>query len=249
MRLAALVLLASCGRLGFDAHTSDGAPPRDTAADTRLDGTTADAPAAFYTDSFDTTNLDPLWGLDLSFGSINVDSTHVHGGTGALHAAIAAGMPATTNPRAELVRYQGLPVTGTIDVRAWFYFASPIPPIPFLQVINLADDPGNGISMGERNAVIANNDYTAVMYAESATALPLDTWVCLRFEMPSGTTGTSRVWLGPTELTDIALPKTSPQPQPTHLYLGIEWVGSVSSQNADVWIDDLAIGASPLPCP
>jgi hypothetical protein len=235
-----LVVLAGCGRLGFDAHPTDGNSARDTAADSSA--------STFYTDGFEGPTVDPLWMLDISSGSIAIDNTHVHGGASALHVKIVVGGAAVTNPRATLVRYEGLPITGTIDARTWMYVKSPVPATPFLQVINLADDPGNGISTGTRNGAIANNDYTDQNYAESTTPLPLDTWFCLRFEMPSGTTDPSRVFLGPNELTDITLAKTSAQPPPTHLYLGIEWVGSVTNHSAEAWLDDFAIGSAALPC-
>ena len=246
MRLAALVLLAGCGRFGFDAHASDALTTGDTHAP---DTTTSDsAIEPFYSDGFEGTTISPLWMLDVQNGTAMLDSTHVHGGSSALRVTIDVGVNGATNPRATLVRYDGLPITGTLFARAWMYFASPIPPQPFLQVINFADNPGMGISMGERNGVVANNDYTAGNYAESATALPLDTWTCVRYQIASGTTDTSRVHLDANELVDIALAKASPQPPPTHLYLGIEWVGTVSSQAVAAWIDDFAVGSAAIPC-
>jgi len=254
VRLAAVIVLAGCGRFGFDSRmtTSDGAPDtsRDTSSDTSIDSPADTAMVCGLScDGFDSVSLGSQWMLDTAQGTVTLDSTHVHSGAAAAHMHVNAITSSITNPRAELVTYQGLPVTGTLYARAWMYFQSSVPPSPFAQMINFADTAGEGISMGSRNAVIANNDYTSTTYAESATGLPLDAWTCVMFEMPSGTTGTARVYLGGTELTDIALPVTTAQPAPDHLYLGLEWVGTLSSQPpVDIWVDDFAMDTAPLPC-
>ncbi|MBA3540933.1 MAG: hypothetical protein H0T79_15075 [Deltaproteobacteria bacterium] len=155
--------------------------------------------------------------------------------------------------RATLVGSQGLAggsVTGVVYVRVWAYFASPLPTTPFNQLINLADDPGDGISFGAEDGFIANNDYTSVVYEQSTTVqLPIDRWTCLQMAMPSGTTDTARLYVDGQEVTDVAIAKATVQPRPTHVYIGLEWVGTVASQPAvDAWFDEIIVDDAPTSC-
>jgi hypothetical protein len=53
--------------------------------------------------------------------------------------------------------------------------------------------------------------------------------------------------LGTLELA--ALVKATPQPPPDHVYLGLEWVGTLSSQPAaDAWMDEIVIDTQPTTC-
>ena len=68
-------------------------------------------------------------------------------------------------------------------------------------------------------------------------------------EMASGTTTPTRVFVNGTEVTDIMLPQTTPQPAPDHVNLGHEWVATISSQAAvDAWIDEVLIDTAPTSC-
>jgi hypothetical protein len=243
--LLATLVLSACGRLGFDAPTTVDASDDGRASD-GLDATTCE----ILCDDFETGTLGAAWGIDTAHAQIGVDAVHAHRGTYAVHAHTDAITAAVIDPRATLLGYQGLPITGTVYVRVWAFFAAPHPTAFFDQVINLADAPGNGISMGARNGNVTNNDYTASQYAESTTiTLPIGVWTCVGFAMPSGTAGTARVSIDGAEVTDIALTKAAVQPAPTHVYIGLEWVGTVSNQAAvDAWFDDIRIGSAPIPC-
>jgi len=195
-------------------------------------------------------SIDPMWTLDTSAGTITVDTARAYRGTSSAHVHINQITSATTNPRAELLGPAGLPITGTLYFRVWMYVASPLDSTAYLnQMLNASDVPGNGISMGSRHGVVTNNDYTGGGYAESATAFPLDRWTCLQFQMPSGTQGTSRVFVDGTEVTDIALATPGTQPVPTHVYIGLEWVGNPSSMPAaDAWVDEVIVDSQPTTC-
>ncbi len=251
MRATWLVVLAACGRLGFGA--AGDAPHGDAAGD--AGDASADAPGVtnctgtLVCDTFDGTTLDPRWTIDTMVGEVTLDSTRAYRGTSSVHLHTDAITVMTTNPRALLDTSQGLPITGTIYTRAWMWFQSPMPGSPFAQILNYANTAGVGISMGERNSYVVDNDYTTPQYAQSLTQmLPLDGWTCLRMEMPSGTSGTTKIYVDKTEVADVELSQTS-QPAPDHTYLGIEWVGSPTSQMAfDAWIDEVIISASPTTC-
>lgn len=248
MRATVLVLLVACGRFGFDGRTSDGSVARDTTSDT---GDGAGSCGALFCDDFEGSGFDPRWMLDTGHGTLALDTFHAHSGAQSVHSHVDPIVSATNNARATLLTYASLPVTGTIYVRMWVYRAGTQPTGFFDQTINLADAPGNGMSMGAKDGFMANNDYTPpTQYTQSAvTPEPLDQWSCMMFSMPSGIAGTSRVWLDGTELTDVAQTVNTAQPQPTHIYLGTEWVGTPASQAAtDAWIDDVAVDTAPLTC-
>lgn len=258
MRCAWLVVLCGCGRLGFGSQQAADAPRAGDSpgADSPAGDASRDAPAdaayvctGFVCDSLDGTQIDPRWTLDTNAGTITPDTTRVYRGTSSLHLHTDAISTGTTNPRAELLTSQGFPVTGMIYARAWMYFASPMPGTPFAQMINFANTAGVGISMGERNAYVVDNDYTTPQYVPSTTVmLPLDRWTCLELAIPSGISGTTHVYVDGAEVTDAAASQTN-QPAPDHIYLGIEWVATVTSQAAfDAWIDEIAIDTAPVPC-
>jgi hypothetical protein len=251
VRLAALVLLAGCGRVAFDgvidaARTTTDAPKND--------GPNPDAPAVcggLYCDDFETPSLNARWMLDTGGGEIGLDTMHAHSGTQAVRAHVDAVTSSITNPRATLITFDQLPITGTLYLRMWVYKAGSRPVGFFDQTINFADAPGNGISTGAKDGMMANNDYTPpTVYQQSASATePLDGWHCWIFEMPSGTTGTSRVFLDSTEIPDVKIDVTSAQPQPDHVYVGTEWVGTIVSQpQSYTWIDDVELATSMPSC-
>jgi hypothetical protein len=253
-----LVLLVGCGRLQFDARDdasggsgNDDATPMFDAAGDGVAATTCNAMPTRACDGFENGQLDPMWTVDTSMGTISVDTTRAYRGSASAHVHINAITSATTNPRSLLYGRAGLQttVTGIIYFRVWMYIAGPLPQMPFNQLINAANTAGEGISMGTKNGLVAANDYTDVIYAESATAIPLDRWACLQLELPSNTTGTTRVFVDGAELTDAALPKTTPQPPPGHVYIGLEWVGTPSSlPAADAWLDEIIVDTQPTTC-
>jgi hypothetical protein len=253
-----VLVLAGCGRLNFGGNgATDGGRTDTTTGDGRIrdaagDGvlaTTCGTAGAMACDGFEGA-IDPMWTLDTFAGTITLDTTRAYRGTSSAHVHIDPISAATTNPRAALYGPAGLPVTGTVYFRVWMYVASPLYSTAYFnQMINAADVPGNGISMGSRNGVFANNDYTSLNYAESATAFPLDRWTCLQFQMPSGTSGTSRVFVDGTELTDIALATAGTQPAPSHVYIGLEWVGTPATMPAaDAWVDEVIVDSQPTTC-
>lgn len=243
-----LVAVAGCGRLGFGDTRSDAGLDGDgVAIVTRCTGTTS-----LICDGFEDVASSP-WTVITSAGGATLDSTRAHLGTSSMHVHINSITGATVNPHALLHSSQGLAggaITGMVYARVWIYIASPHATTEFDQLVNFADVPGSGISVGTRNGVLANNDYTDGQYAESTTAiLPVDRWTCLQFEMPSGIAGTTRVAVDDNAITDITLSKSTVQPAPDHVYIGLEWVGTVSSLPAiDAWLDEIIVDSKPTTC-
>jgi hypothetical protein len=254
-RLRLLVLLvAGCGRLQFESHgTGDAGSADARRADAAADGVLATTCGTFTSqecDGFEGSSVDPKWTLDTANGSITIDTTRAYRGSSSVHLHIDP-TTGSSNPRATLYGVGGLQpaITGRIYFRVWMWIATPLTPTIFNQMINAANTAGQGISMGSRNGVLANNNYTDTTYAESATALPFDRWTCLQFEMPSNTTGDIRMFVDGTELTDATLTKTTAQPAPSHVFMGLEWVGSPTGYPAaDAWMDEMVIDTSPTTC-
>jgi hypothetical protein len=239
-----LATLGACGRLGFDAATDasgplpDGAPPASRCSST----------AALLCDGFEGA-LDPRWADDTSHGTATRDPGRAYRGGASLHVRITPIATMETNPRGSLVTYDALPISGTLYVRAWMYFPVPLSP-RFTQLINFADDPGDGISLGVEDGRMVTNDYTEPTYAQSATVeFPIGRWTCIQFEMPSGTADSVRELVDGNLVADVTVAKASPQPAPTHLYLGVELVGAVSSYpGIEAWIDELIVDDQPTTC-
>ncbi len=104
--------------------------------------------------------------------------------------------------------------------------------------------------MGIQDGFIVNNDYTSGQYARSTSTLfPLDAWSCIQFEMPSGTAGVTRIAVDGVTVGDVTLTKAMAQPQPTHAYFGLVWVGTPSAlPAADVWLDELIVDSASIGC-
>lgn len=120
----------------------------------------------------------------------------------------------------------------------------PAPASPnFIQMINFANDVGLGMSTGVRNGMVVNNDYTEGNFVESTTvAFPTDRWVCVEYKVPSNTTDSLRVVLDGVEVTDVVLTKSAVQPQPTHVYVGVNWPNMYTSlPPSSAWFDELLI--------
>lgn len=186
-------------------------------------------------------------------GALAIDASRSYRGLSSLHSHIDATATPIHHPRASIVTYRGLdePVIGTLYIRVWAYFQTPMPEMHLNQIVNLVDDEGMGIAVGARYGVIATNDYTSSLYAESSTVpLPLDRWTCLVLAIPSGSAGTTRVYVDGTEVHDVALAKSMRQPPPTHLLLGTQSTGEpdVGQPAANAWLDELILSGKPVSC-
>lgn len=250
------VALGACGRFGFDDRAANDASRarEDVLADDVSGDSNAslcDVSTALVCDGFTQTTLNPRWTPDFTSGAIMVDAQRSYRGTSSLHASTSTITSATTNPHASIVSYDGLgTVTGIVYAREWIYIPATFPTVEFAQVMNFADDAGLGISLGTRDGFLVNNDYTSGMYKQSTTVpLPVGRWACFQMEMPSGSTATARVFVDGVEVSDIAITRTSTQPRPTHVYVGLTWIGTLSSLPAsEVWIDELVIDSAPTTC-
>ncbi len=236
-----LVAVTACGRLEFDP-TGD-ASVSDGATDATIDALVASTcpPTVRVCDGFENAALDPRWLFDNEQGTATVNTMRAYRGTSSLYVQTDEITTPTLYPRASLQTYDGLPFSGTIDLRVFVYLTAPTVP-NFVQLINFANGAGVGMSMGVRNGKVVNNDYTDMNYAESTTVFPTDRWVCVEFKVPSNTTDSVRIFLDGVEVLDAALTKATPQPQPTHVYVGLDWPNMYTNlPPSTAWFDELII--------
>jgi hypothetical protein len=243
-----LAMLGGCGRMGFD-RTEGGA----------TDGaTTTDAPpslcaqsTALICDGFDDSgsSLHPRWELDNDHGRAVIDGSRAYRGTSSLSATTEPITMPVLYPRGSVLTYDGMPLVGTIYLRVFVYLPA-LPSASFLQLVNFSNTAGVGISMGTRNGYVTNNDYTSMLYAESTTVrFPTDRWTCLQFEMPSGTSGASRIAIDGVDVADVTLTKAAVQPAPDHVYIGVDWPDPYTNLGpSSAWFDELIVDDAPTTC-
>lgn len=247
------MVVAACGRVGFDPSIDALVVPADEAGDISVDA--ANPPslcgvgAGRVCDGFEGAAFHPRWMYDLEQGTATLVTTKAYRGASSLFVQTDMITTPTLYPRASLLTYDGLPLTGAVYVRVYIFLPTPAI-MNFDQFVNFANGGGQGVSMGIRNGKVVNNDYSAVQFRESATDFPLDRWACLQMTIPSDTTGTIRVYVDGVEITDAAIPTgATPHPRPSHLYLGIDWPSMYSSlPPSEAWFDELLIDSAPITC-
>ena len=203
----------------------------------------------FICDNFEGSALDARWASAPRWAAGHSTPRVRTPACSPVHLYVDAINSSTSDPYALIHTEMGLPLTGRLYSRAWVYLKPPQPTTPLDQIIDFSTLGGLGISTGARDGVFVSNDYTSMMFDESATTLPLDTWFCLQFEMPSGTSGSTYVSVNGSVLGDITLSKASTQPAPDQVYIGIEWAGTVTNQPmTEASIDDVIVSTSSTTC-
>lgn len=246
-----LVVAGACGRAGFDPTGDGGAidGPRDAGSDSTTVASLCGPTGLRLCDGFEAPAFDGRWLFDNVAGSTTRTMGRSYRGDGSLYLQTDEITTLTSFPRATLLTYDALPFVGTIHVRAFVYLIAPISS-NFLQLLNFANDVGRGMSVGVRNGFVVNNDYTEGNFVQSTTVVfPTDRWVCVEYEVPSDTTENLRIYLDGVEVTDVVLPKPTPQPQQTHIYVGLSWPNMHSSlPPSSAWFDELVIDDAPIGC-
>jgi hypothetical protein len=258
LSVGVLVVTTACGRVAFD-HTT-----RDAGDGPGTDGPGADADAPMMIDAppslcgtagglvcdgFEGTTLDPQWQISTRQGTVGLSTVKAYRGGSSLHSRTNQITMMITDPGAVVRRFDGLPITGVVYARVFVYFVAP-PSMTFVQFMNFADGSGQGVSAGTRDGNVVNNDYSSTQFLESATAFPFDRWACVQMTIPSDTTGTIRIAIDGAEIPDVAIATgATPHPQPTHVYIGLDWPNTYTSlAPTEAWFDELLIDSSPITC-
>lgn len=199
-----------------------------------------------FCDGFEGPLLTSGWSGSGSNGLPTRDTSRAFRGAASLHAHID-GASAMTSPFAALHRSDLFPIAGTIYARVWVYFTSGLP-VNFEQFLNFADNSMTGYSLATDHGKVTLDDYAAGVYQSSATAMPLDRWACVQFEVQQGNPMAAiRVSVDGQVLSD--LPQTAAATVAVNMSLGLDFYNNAAAiPQYDAWFDELIIDTKPTTC-
>ncbi|HXU68479.1 MAG TPA: hypothetical protein VN947_04080 [Polyangia bacterium] len=202
--------------------------------------------SVLFCDGFESDFATNGWSVSGSNGTPSLDTTRAYRGLSALHSHIS-GAPAMAGPVALLHRADLFPISGTIYARVWVYFTSGLPD-SFEQLLNFADNVSTGYSVATDTGKVTLNDYAAGVYQRSTTAIPLDRWACLQFEVEqSSASGAIHIRVDGNLLAD--LPQNAMTTAAVNLSVGLDFYGNAVDIPAyDAWFDELLIDNKPTTC-
>jgi hypothetical protein len=210
--------------------------------------TCGSASGVIFCDGFEQPLLVGGWGVSGNNGMPTIDTSRAYRGASSLHSHLA-GAPAMAGPAALLHRSDIFPISGTIYARIWVYFTSGLPP-NFEQFLNFADNGSTGYSVATDSGKVTLDDYTTGgPYQSSATAMPLDRWACIQFEVQQvpSPTGTIRIRVDGQLLAD--LPQTAVTTPAVNLSVGLDFYGNTAAIPVyDAWFDELIVDNKPTTC-
>jgi polysaccharide lyase-like protein len=191
-------------------------------------------------------------GTAQSNATVAIDNTRAHSGRYSLHlhTNVVNGGSATATI-AETHTFT--PSGATFWTRAFYYFPSNTSTLVanlFGATQNAA--PNNDVALSiDHDALSIYNGFNSGSYVVSTTPkLPLDQWVCIEWEVYTGTPNQLHAWVNgqPVPALDLTQP-TNPSPA-----IGIFTVGlgiyppATSSTALDVWVDDVIFDHAPIGC-
>ncbi len=224
-----------------DAGSPDAGPaPVDTACDDILS-------SAIFCDGFEDATLSAWESKYSMYGSFGQETTRVYRGRGSLHALTTMGMGYAN------LYDEPLPAISSGDLYARFYAY-----IPSGFTAVLADflymgsttDPYDGMYVGISAAESMNLYFDmGTYYVQSGVdAFPRDRWMCIQVHLGlSDSSGTAELRVDGAVIASDSGIDTLPAGGYTDLSAGIVYTDPTQSK-AQVYLDDLAVGTSPLPC-
>jgi len=231
----ALVVLAACGRVGFDLQ--DGAA---------ADSAAIPCPAfATFCDGFESGDTSH-WTAPVTqaSGTLTVVTSPVHGGGFALHATMPAGVP--SGSEADVLHTLPLTTSGMLAVRQWVY--QPQPLIAFdatllilnssaLHYINVNGGDSGAWTVTENSASSGNADHP------SANVIPLDTWICVELDVDVRPLGPFTLYID--DVNVLTGNVGDPAPAYDSLHAG---VARADSGGSETIVDDVVIAAQHIGC-
>ena len=196
-----------------------------------------------------------LWddGATQTNASVTVDNTHVHRGQHALHVHTNV---VATNGSAEATigeTHTFSPPGATFWARAFYY----LPSATSMATATLLDatqkaTPYNDVALAiDHDALSIYNGFNGGSYVASTTPLlPLDSWVCIEWEVYTGTPNQLHAWVNgqPVPALDLTQPTTAAQAI-GRFSLGLAMYPPNTSPIAlDAWIDDVIFDSAPIGC-
>lgn len=246
MRRVWLVALLGCGRLDF-------APASDGSVDASRDAADGDAAASCagyeICDGFEGASFATVWQLDLG---ATLDATVAHRGSQSVHFQSTA-LATSQQGYFRLYESKTLPLAdATFYVRAWLRFGGLPASTNGMELIAAYQTSGG--SEGDylflhSTGLDIYDEFTAVDMA-TATAPPLDTWLCMLWTVHRDPTAGSITLAGDPEMLVID-GKTDTSPPIAVIAFGIGFSApnvDVAQPPLDVWMDDVIVDKSPLTC-
>jgi hypothetical protein len=241
---------------GTTDGTTDGAADADATSPTDgNDGASGAVPCAqartlpgvLFCEDFETGTIDASrWTRQKNTGgATSADGTRVHRGAYALRSHVDAVVGNPTNAEATISN-DVLPLPSTFFVRVFVYAASPATTGNENFVALVADDAPayDSVDLILRNGVLGEDD--TIGTGLSASAFPLDRWVCVEWKVTSGSPGEMRTWIDGGEIA--ALHGTPNVPLPKTLVLGIGIFPAPVGPAHDLWADDLLVSTQQIGC-
>jgi hypothetical protein len=199
-----------------------------------------------FCDGFENPIVLSGWSATASNGTPSRDTSRAYRGAASLHSHIS-GAPAMAAPVALLHRSDIFPIAGTLYARVWVYFTAGLPP-SFEQFLNFADNSMTGYSVATDSGKVTLDDYASTVYQSSATAMPLDRWACIQFDVQQGNAaGAIHISVDGQLLAD--LPQTAPTTIAVNMSVGLDFYGNTAAIPVyDAWFDELIVDNKPTTC-
>jgi hypothetical protein len=251
--VASALIMAGCGRLGFDpgeiandaSHDAnhDDAQSELAAEDAASDDAVVDACAgragAIFCDGFEASTLDAWFAAT---GNPTLQTTLVHGGSGAMLAT----SDDSHQPANVRTQFSPLP-SGSIHARGWFYFPSgyALEKFEVLSLNGTNDNVTVLVDQGELRVFSAASPGTTIT---TGTSTPRDRWICLEVHVGiSGTAGSVTLDLDGMSIGTETGINTLPGGGYGELVTGLNFVFATQPP-ATLYVDDVVVGTQPIGC-
>ena len=227
-----------------DARIPDAVVPDMNVPDANIpDAMVTSCPSGvFVCESFETTLTQ--WDTFVAPGAqLTQDDARANSGNQSLRLDIG------TAQNAELrYNYSSPLFSGTLHIRAYFYIPSTVTNDFAFIAHKESAAPWQGASLGLNNQRLAVSNYNSPVndYADSRPdTFPRDEWVCVSLTTVVSDGGQIRARAQNIDITAVG--DTLPQTGLVQTSFGI--ISGESHPPYSIWIDDIAIDDSPLPCP
>jgi hypothetical protein len=195
-----------------------------------------------------------FWSTTQTAGVLSIDTARAYRGQGSLHVhnnAFNAG--ATSDARlSESTTLNGT-TPSDVYVRAFLYL--PAAAVDAVQLMTMVQSVspylGVGINM-DQGDFASYDSVTGGVYLKSAVSVPLQRWFCVQWHthLATDSTGYEQLFVDGQEITAVhGAEPTQPSPAQAVISIGASFYNPATASPAfDLWVDEVAIGSSPIQC-
>ncbi|MFT3838290.1 MAG: hypothetical protein QM723_15005 [Myxococcaceae bacterium] len=212
-------------------------------------GSSAACPSnALYCDNFNDATLRDAWANEQVNGTIAPSADCVFQGGRALRSQLNA-VAATVAAHATVSEADsGTPLPGTQFLRAMIRLQSPAPG-PAVKLIGVHQgEPGTGAVAMSYEGGNLSLSATGGTITNATVPFPLDTWVCVEWQLDEGSPGVTKVWLDGGSTTAIEGSFTVTQLKTITLGAQLGDHGDPASAT-DLYFDELVVAPTRVGCP